>query len=308
MPEIQIAIPARDGLLHVGGPDAAAFLQGQLSNDIQTVSATRGQLSSLNSARGRVLAVLRVYAADDGFLLAMPHAILPDILVRLQRYVLRSKVTLEDVTLSYKHLGVWGREAPDCLRALALHPDDTPYATTRNDGLLAMRLPGATHRVELWIPAARFAAFFRDHFDTHEPLGLDSWQALDIDAGLASLTPATQDRFVAQSLGLDTLGAINFRKGCYTGQEVIARLHYLGKAKRGLYQARLDGETPPAAGTAIQTSERSDAAGHVVNSARTSDGVMLLAVLPTELPTHLTLASDADNGALAAVMPIFPQN
>lgn len=308
MSDIQIAIPARDGLLQVSGADAATFLQGQLSNDIHAVSTEQGQLSSLNSARGRVLSVLRVYAIADGYLLAMPHTILADILQRLQRYVLRSKVTLKDVTLDYKHLGVWGEAAPGHLKSLGLMPEDTPFATGRSDGLLAMRLPGPAGRVELWIPSAQFAAFFRDHFDDCEPLGIDSWQALDIDAGLASLTPDTQDRFVAQSLGLDALGAIHFRKGCYTGQEVIARLHYLGKAKRGLYHARLDTETVPAAGTAIHAEDHNSAAGHVVNSARTGNGVQLLVVLPVDTSGSYTLGSDTDAPPLTAVTPVFPAN
>ena len=289
MSDYRLAIPARDGLIRVEGADATAFLQGQLSNDVAAVSETRGQPSSLNSPKGRVLAVLRVSRDTDGYWLAMPHSVISDVLPRLKRYVLRSRVSLDDATLGFKHLGLWGTGAEHRLQRLGLAAAAEDWATVRSHAGMAMRLPGAEPRFELWVPATQFAAFFREYFEDCEPLGLDAWTRREIAAGFPNIFPATQERFVAQTLGLDALGAINYRKGCYTGQEVIARSHYLGKLKRALYRLTLERGEVPAPGTEILDAEGASA-GRLVAAAADDAGVAALAVLKTPPPDGLRVA------------------
>jgi folate-binding protein YgfZ len=244
-----IALPLTQlGLIEVRGADAAAFLQGQLSNDVRKVEPARAQLSSYNSAKGRMLAVLHVLrAGDDAFLLEVHRGVLDAVLKRLKMFVLRSKVTLAASDRALH--GIAGPGAAAALAALNLPAPGAPLECAAAGDTLVMRRLGATPRFSVIGPAG---AGLRT---TGDPL---DWQRLDIEAGVPTIYPPTQDRFVAQMCNLDTLGGISFDKGCYTGQEIIARVHYRGAVKRHMEGRRIEGP-PPAPGTRLPDGEVVDA-------------------------------------------------
>ena len=225
-----IAVPLTQlGLIEARGADASAFLQGQLSNDVRKVDAGQAQLSSYNSAKGRMLAVLHLLRDGDAFLLELHRSLLETTLKRLRMFVLRSKVTLAEAA-DRALLGVAGPGAATRLAALDLAVPVLPLACAWTDGVGVMRRLGDAPRYSVLAPPARLAQL--QERLTAAAGTEDDWKRLDIEAGVPTVYPETQDRFVAQMCNLDQLGGISFDKGCYTGQEIIARVHYRGAVKR----------------------------------------------------------------------------
>ena len=247
-------------LLEARGADAAAFLQGQLSNDVRRVTPDLAQLSSYNSPKGRMLAVLHVLRQGDALLLELQRSLLESTLKRLKMYVLRSKVTLAEVA-DRATLGVAGPEAAKVLGQLGLPAPAAPLACAWAGETCVMRRIGDAPRYTVLVPAARSDELWRQ-LGSHATAGsTDDWKRLEIEAGVPTVYPETQDRFVAQMCNLDALGGVSFDKGCYTGQEIIARVHYRGAVKRHMTSQRLEG-APPAPGARVESGEVVDAVAH----------------------------------------------
>jgi len=246
-------------LVEARGADAAAFLQGQLSNDVRQVTAERAQLSSYNSPKGRMLAVLHVLrdAGGDGFWLELPRSLLEATLKRLRMYVLRSKVTLAEAA-GLALFGVAGPDAPVVISQLGLPAPTAALECARAGGITVMRRLGEVPRYGLVVPAAEADALW--HRLSQLAVAADdvAWRRTDIEAGVPTVFPETQDRFVAQMCNLEQLGGISFDKGCYTGQEVIARVHYRGAVKRHMTRVQLEGPAPPP-GSRLESGEVVDA-------------------------------------------------
>ena len=253
-----IAVPLTQlGLLEARGADAATFLQGQLSNDVRAVTPARAQLSSYNSPKGRMLAVLHVARAGDAYLLEVHRSVLDGVLKRLRLYVLRSKVTLAEAA-GRALFGVAGAAAAEAVAALGLPVPAAPLDCAWDGDTGVLRRLGATPRFTLVVPSAQAAALAARLAALAAPGTEQDWRRLDLEAGVPTVYPQTQDRFVAQMCNLDALGGISFDKGCYTGQEIIARVHYRGAVKRHMETRRLAGP-PPDPGTRLENGEVVDA-------------------------------------------------
>jgi folate-binding protein YgfZ len=271
-----IAVPlAQLGLIDVRGPDAAAFLQGQLSNDVRAVTPERAQLTSCNSPKGRLLAVAHLLRQGDAFLLELHQGVLEGLLKRLKMYVLRSKVTLAHDPGRALY-GIAGPGAAGVLAALGLPAPEAPLACAWAGEVGVLRRLGAAPRYTLLVPAADGAGMWARLAERAAAGSETDWRRLDIEAGVPTVYPQTQDRFVAQMCNLDALGGISFDKGCYTGQEIIARVHYRGAVKRHMELRRLDGD-PPAPGARLD-------AGEVVDAVTAADGRSSLALVVTSPP------------------------
>ena len=294
-------------LLHLGtlraqGADTDTFLQGQLSNDLRLLTTRRAQLSSYNSPKGRVLALLALMrAADGGVLLELRRDLLEATLKRLRMFVLRSKLVLDNASDRLPILGIAGPQAEPLLAALGLDTPQANWDCVSAEGLTAVRRPGGTPRFSLHGEEARIAAAWELLSARARAVGTEAWRLLDLTAGLPSIGPATVDQFIAQMLNLEQLGAISFTKGCYPGQEIVARLHYLGNLKRRL----IAGVTaiPPEEGAALYAAGAgTDAApvGYISDSCRhPADGALALAVVQAEiLPGNVLHVSRPDGGVL----------
>ena len=218
-------------LIEVRGADAEAFLQGQLSNDVRRLTVTHAQLSSFNSPKGRMLAVLHLLRAGDSILIELHRSILEPTLKRLRLYVLRSKVTLAE-SASHAILGIAGPEAPAALAHVGLPVPGAPLECAWDGDRCVTRRLGSMPRYTVLEPAARAAELATQLAAQAAAAGDEDWQRSEIEAGVPTVYPETQDHFVAQMCSLDSLGGISFDKGCYTGQEVVARVHYRGAVKR----------------------------------------------------------------------------
>lgn len=219
--------------------------------------------------------------------LELPHALVEPVLTRLRKYVLRAKATLEDASGWLARFGIAGPNAailltqrlgviPEAVNGVVYPMGDAPDVTV-------IRLPGATPRFALYGPLLKMQVLWKTLdgnaiFTSPEP-----WRLLDILAGIPTIHPETVEAFVPQMLNLQWLDGISFQKGCYTGQEVVARTHYLGKLKRRMYLARVDSPNPPQPGDPLFSpqADASQSAGRLVNAARHPEGGY--AVLATAL-------------------------
>ncbi len=272
---------AHVGLIRVSGADARAFLQGQLSTDLDRLTPQQAQYSSWNNAKGRVVTLLHVFLRDGDIYLALPRALLPAVLKRLSMYVLRSKVVLTDASDSLACLGLAGVRA-DALMATANLPAPVGVREVAVLGAVqVLRLHGDAPRYALMGPPEEIKGL-RQKLEAAgaAPASAETWALRRILAGEPAVFPETTEYFVAQMLDLDKLGGIDFKKGCYTGQEVIARAHYRGAVKRHLARAESRSTAPLAPGSDIHTPGHDSPVAEVVDARQDEDGVwqMLLVV------------------------------
>jgi hypothetical protein len=265
------------GLLEVSGEDGQAFLQGQLTNDVRALSATSAQLSTYCTPQGRMLATMVVWRSGPSYQLLLPAELAGAVAARLRKHVLRAKVRIDEVTERYAVLGIGGAGAAEALRASC---GSVPEAALDRlvlgaDSLVCLR-PGLYLLV---VPIEAAGACWDRLAARARPAGTQWWEWRMIRAGIPSLCLATQDRFVPQMAGMDALGAISFEKGCYPGQEVVARARYRGQVKRALF--RLHAEGPAAApGTALFDPAQPGPVGTVLNAAPApAGGSDMLAVI-----------------------------
>jgi folate-binding protein YgfZ len=219
------------GALRVRGADALAFLQGQLSNDVTGLGLERSLLAGYHNAQGRAIALLRlVQLARDDVLAIVPRELAGSVVQRMTKFILRAKLQLADESPQWLISGIAAAAAPGAASAGTALTSALPAAAdgaARVDAAIAVRLPGPAARWLLIGPAGSAPVV-----SGCQPAAPEQWQRLAIAAGEPEVYAATSEAFVAQMLNLDVLGAIAFDKGCYTGQEVIARAHYRGRVKR----------------------------------------------------------------------------
>lgn len=274
----------RYGLIRVSGSDAVSFLHAQLSNSIEGFGSDSSRLAAWCNAKGRVLALFRVFRDGDDVCLRLPRSLLDVTLQRLRMFVLRSQVSLEDASTTWDRLGLTGPGIEHVLKDLLGDYPAEPDQVTRSAGLILLRVAGHLPRIEIHGEAAAIQAF-RGKLQKAgcEPAPTpDSWQLQEILAGLPEIHPQTREAFVPQMLNLHWLQGIDFRKGCYPGQEIVARMQYLGQLKRRMYLAQAESADLPAAGSNVY-GNNGETAGTVVEAARADDGhLRLLAVLQIE--------------------------
>jgi folate-binding protein YgfZ len=242
---MQCARLNRYGLLSVSGADAREFLHAQLTTDIAAQPAERAALAGWCSAKGRLLATFLVIPAPQGFLLQLSRDLAPAVAKRLSMFVLRAKAKVVDESDAWTQFGIFGGPAPSSVTW------DGDSVTVPVDEGRSLRLAPASA--------------------TSLPCALDEekWYAAEIRAGRPLITAATQDQFVPQMVNLETLGAVDFRKGCYPGQEIVARAQYRGQVKRRMVRL------PAPEGARLKPGDGYNG-GTVVDSA----GGEVLAVLP----------------------------
>ena len=249
------------GVIRVGGEDAKSFLHNQLTSDINHLAADGAQHSAWCSAKGRMLASFVVWRDGGDYLLSVSADLQAAIAKRLQMYVLRSKVTIADAGLVL--LGLSGPQSAAALQAAGL-PRPEPMKGAAGDGCTVIRLDETRQFVA--VPAERAAAVWAKLAAAALPAGLPAWRWLDIRAALPVICEATKEHFVPQMANFERIGGVSFHKGCYPGQEIVARTQYLGKVKRHLY--RLRGDAAMAAGDELYSDAVPDqSCGTVVSAA-----------------------------------------
>ena len=244
------------------GLDAEAFLHGQLSNDVKALSHDQSQVAAYNTPKGRILATMLLWRNADGFLAQLPGAIAPGILKRLSMFILRSKVKATDASDRYVRFGLGGPTAAQIASAAGV------LVTTGDFKVLGSH--GGEHPVQpdfvLGLPSGRFEFLYSDVQAAMacwnalcargaKPAGMAPWHWLSVQSGIAEICPETQDKFVPQMLNLELVGGVSFNKGCYPGQEIVARTQYRGEIKRRTVLAHVDSKPVPAVGEDVINAE-----------------------------------------------------
>ncbi|WP_249671991.1 CAF17-like 4Fe-4S cluster assembly/insertion protein YgfZ [Pseudomonas abieticivorans] len=267
-----------EGVLAVRGSDAGKFLQGQLTCNINYLNDTTASLGARCTQKGRMQSSFRILLQGDGCLLAMARELIEPQLADLKKYAVFSKSKLTDESAAWVRLGL--SEADQVLSELGLElPQDT-HSVARHDDLIAIRVSPA--RAELWVAAEQADAIKARLSASLAEGDLNAWLLGQVRAGVAQVMPETRETFIPQMLNLQAVGGVSFKKGCYTGQEIVARMQYLGKLKRRLYRLSLAGDELPLPGAALFSPKHNSAIGEVALAARADGGVELLAVLQAE--------------------------
>jgi folate-binding protein YgfZ len=270
------------GYIKVSGEEAQSFLQNQLSNDINQVSPEHSQLNAYCNAKGRALALFRVIQFNRAYYLQMPVEVIETTLKRLQMFVLRSKVTLEDASDQLITCGLSGPNATTLLRALVDEVPEQLDQCSFHDGIGITRVRGQHPRYLIYGDYQHITSAWNRLKEGATVCSHHAWSFLDIHAGVPQLYAANVEAFVPQMMNLHSIDGVSFQKGCYPGQEVVARMYFLGKLKRRMYLAHINSEQPPQPGDSLfnKESQPDQAIGRVVDAQPAeNNGYDLLAVL-----------------------------
>ncbi len=275
------------GLIKISGTESQTFLQSQFSNDVNLVTETQAQLNSYCSPKGRVLALFNLFQINDDYYLQLPKNLLDSILKRLTMFKMRADVELLDVSDSLPCIGLSGNAAKSVLDSQLNNITNSTYSTITQNDLTVIKLNDDTlsktqPRFLLFSNAETLIKFWKINQEQLTPVSFESWSYLDIKSGIPSISNETVDSFVPQMLNLQLINAISFKKGCYPGQEIVARTQYLGKLKKRLYRLKSDASELLKPGTDLNTEQAEDeqSKGKIV-SCQTSPagGIEALAVL-----------------------------
>ena len=290
------------GTLALEGADAANFLHNQITNDVLSLENNTARLAGYCSPKGRLLATLLLWKSEDQLFLTLPRDILPGIQKRLQMFVMRAKVKITDVSDSRIALGLYAPSIETLQRLCPTLPA-TAYEVAHGEAGTLIRLADALHHPRYYLigtlQQACDAWQMLSQFMPAAPTSL--WRWTEIMAGVPQITQATQEQFVPQMINFEAIGGVNFRKGCYPGQEIVARSQYLGKFKRRMFVANLESTndvTDVQAGTEVFSSQDPEQpCGMVVNADRGPDG---------RLACLVELKLDAIVTTIHAAMPDGP--
>ena len=269
---------SHEGVLAVRGADAGKFLQGQLTCNLNYLSDTQASLGARCTQKGRMQSSFRILLQGDGVLMAMASELLEPQLADLKKYAVFSKSKLTDESAAWVRFGIDHGDAALTNLGLEL-PADTD-SVARNDGLIAVRV--SPDRAELWVTADQADAIKSRLSALLTEGALNEWLLGQIRTGIGQVMPSTRELFIPQMLNLQAIGGVSFKKGCYTGQEIVARMQYLGKLKRRLYRLKLDASDLPEPGTQLFSPTHGSSIGEVVLAAHTGQDIELLAVLQAE--------------------------
>lgn len=269
------------GLICVSGTDAKQFLQGQLTCDLEEINTHQTRLGAHCDVKGRIIANFRLFFFQNDYYLLLQRSTLPLLLASLQKYAVFSKVTLKDVSNDWQKTGLYETTA----RNLSKHQKHIQEDNVVVSGdTLSLSIPGPARRVILLAPI-------------NEPINLGNnpselqsvnhWHLLDIIAGIPTVFPETSGQFTPHQLNFPEIGGISFNKGCYIGQEIIARTHYLGKSKSRLYRVFFLTSSPPIPGTPLFDSDKRVPKGTLIMSAIEQENrYQALVCLQTQAVSH----------------------
>jgi tRNA-modifying protein YgfZ len=265
-----VADLSHNALIQVTGDDATAFLHAQFTNDVQNLPEGAAQWNGWCSAKGRLIATFLLLKRRDGYLMMLPAEIAPPIAKRLAMYVLRSKVKIEDASARFARIGFAGKKAGVIA---ARHWDHAPDPMRSVEGEAGTCVALDAERFVVFAPAETASHTFDGIAENATPAGADAWEWTTIHAGIPVIVAATQESFVPQMANFDLVGGVSFKKGCYPGQEIVARTQYRGILKRRMALAHADGAPALAPGQRVFSKAFGDqAAGEIVSAAPAPGG------------------------------------
>lgn len=266
------------GLLEISGADAATFLQGQVTNDVKLLMGNNAHYTAYCNPKGRMLALFLAFAHYDHLHLQLNRELLEPIMKRLKMYVMRSKVEIKDVSDSIIKFGLNGPEAASMLVPVFSKAPTQDYELVSLENGAILKLPSFNDdaRFEIFTDAINAPIIWDALKANCQVVEKSHWDWLEIQAGIPDVELKTQEQFVPQMLNLDILNAINFKKGCYTGQEIVARTHYLGSVKRRTFLASIHSSSAPQPGDKVLDATQNEVGQFVRVAPNLQDGFDVL--------------------------------
>ena len=295
------------GVIAVYGADAESFLQSQFSNDISQLTETGTQLDAYCTPKGRILGLMRLFRQGETWYLRLPEDTLEAVIQRLRMYVMRADVTLEDVSDNFLRIGISGEAAVDELQTVMSDVPSEADQLRHSGDITLLRVPGVLPRFEAYISSLETASKLWDSLNVHgAPVGESAWRLLEIRDGLPNIFAATSELFVPQMTNLQLLNGVSFKKGCYPGQEIVARMQYLGTLKRRMYLGHVDTDQQPSPADSLFTGTDSEqAVGRIVDAQPHPDGGQLvLAVMQIKVAEAGDMHLGSAEGPLMVLEPL----
>lgn len=276
------------GLIAVSGNDAAKFLQGQLTCDVGEVTATQSRLGAHCDPKGRIQFTFRLLKHQDIYYLRLPQNLISHALSLLQKYVVFFKARLEDVSSLWHSFGCSGPDVQNYFKDLPSAVDEIMPL----QDLMIIMAPGPVRRFEIIGKPEALQNFQKRLQENAKLVDFNTWKLLDIQAGIAHITSDTSGEFTPHDINYPALNAVSFNKGCYTGQEIVARMQYLGKLKQHLVRIQFKTTQPPFPGMKLFI-ENDQEVGRIIETALDEDHYQALAVLQDRaLEKAIHLAQD----------------
>ncbi|MCL6270182.1 hypothetical protein M3P05_09575 [Sansalvadorimonas sp. 2012CJ34-2] len=289
-PALALTRLGHERLLTFEGQENRKFLQGQLTCDVEKLQDGQYTLGACCTAKGRMVANFKIFAFGDNLTISLPDSQLDALKAHLGKYAAFYRtLSINETSDQWIRFGLKGENAGECITSLTgISAPDGPSFISWNNGFIHA-VPGHSSRYEIWVNPDSEQLLLEQLQDKTELGPIEDWHLQDILDGVAWVTEATRETYIPQHLNWQALEGISFSKGCYTGQEIVARMKYLGKLKSHLYRFTLDGNQVPETGAAVMNSNGSKS-GEVVTALQTKEKVELLAVVRS---------SDLEEGSLS---------
>lgn len=298
-----IAIITRLGLLKVTGIEAEKFLQGQITADMAQVSEAQSALGCHCNVKGRALASFLIFKKADDYYLLMDRDLLPSLMDHWKKYIAFSKAEMANASEDCVVFGLINQLENLPLSQELLSKDNNSFATVQQSHFTLIGLQAFRDDALLVCNANDAEAIFNEFSQNRQKLGDNAWAQADINAGVASVMKDTMEQFIPLEMNYQWTDGISFTKGCYTGQEIVARLHYRGKQKQRLFKATFASDQLPELNGPIYSANSGDqAVGHIVNRAWLDSGkISILAILKIEQALTEELHVNEKNGPILEV-------
>jgi len=291
------------GLIGLSGDEAQTFLHSQITNDLRDLNETSAVFAGYCSAKGRLLANFIVLRCGDDILLLLPAELREAVQKRLSMFILRSKVKARDASAEWVRLGLAGPGAAGLLtETLGLEAPTTPMAVAQDERAIVLAL--GPDRYDVLVAPEAAATLWQVLANNARPVGAAAWNGLLVRAGIPVIVTATQDQFVPQMANMEVLHGVSFNKGCYPGQEIVARTQYLGKLKRRMFLARVEATATPGQ-EVFSPVLGAQGAGMIANAAPAAGGgTDILVVLRLDAYENGAVHLGAPDGPALAFRPL----
>lgn len=271
MSRLEICALPQPGLIRFSGEEAQTFLHNQLSCDVSAVTLGRCSYGAYCTAKGRVLASFLLWRSEAGFFMQLPSSLREGVKDRLSKFILRSKVKVADASADWTVFGVAGDDAATLVRRTIGQAPTEVHDVAHAEGLTVIRLP--RDRYEIVTEQNKAAQILGSLAASADKAAPGRWEWLDIRAGIPVILATTQEQFVPQMVNLDLIGGVSFEKGCYPGQEIVARMHFRGTLKQRMYLANIAGTGHPQPGDKLYSADFGEqSCGTIVNAAPSPEG------------------------------------
>ena len=246
------------GTLVIAGDDAASFMQGQFTNDVDMVNEDSSQLNGFCNRKGRMLANFRLFKYQGNYFASIKNDLIELSIQHLESYILRSQVALQDVSEQLIHIGVSGDKAAELLSPFIGNISKEIDSVSHNEDYIAIRVAGLQPRYEIFCSVEHAKTLWQKLSTQTDIVNSSVWDYQDIQAGIPFIDSHTSGEFIPQMANMELINGVSFTKGCFTGQEIVARTHYLGKQKRRTYRIKIVSDTKPKAGDQLVTETSTD--------------------------------------------------